>query len=186
MDALDPEVRKAYDQVPGKLQIHRLFALAPQSFIAGRRYSAAVMGVRSLSKRHRHIVVLLTAALEDGEYEWVQHEPVARACGCTGAEIEAIRTKQLEDPAFDDQTRALVRFTSELVLEAGASEPTTRATLEHFSPQQLMEALLVSCLYMTVTRVTRTAGLPPEEGVAGLANVGSVDSGSSYSQRDAG
>jgi alkylhydroperoxidase family enzyme len=182
LDTLEPHVREAYEKVPGKLNIHRLWALAPETFIPGRRYSASVVKAPQLGPRNRQLVILVTAILEDGEYEWAQHEPVARKCGVTDEEIAAIEARRLDDPVFDESTRLLLAFVSELVLNAGAGEALVRKAQDHYTPGQLMEAILLCCLYMTVTRVARTAGLEPEAGTGALANVGQVDAGSSFFQ----
>jgi 4-carboxymuconolactone decarboxylase len=57
-----------------------------QHFGAYLRYDSAI------PPRLREIVILLTACRWRQDYEWVTHEPLARAAGVAPATIDAIRT----------------------------------------------------------------------------------------------
>jgi alkylhydroperoxidase family enzyme len=183
---IDPSIRQAFENIPGRLNIHRIFAHAPSSFESGRRHSAGVMGGLQLGPVLRQIIVLQTAHLEGGVYEWVQHEPVALSVGVTQGQIDAITAGETDSEVFDNRAQLLLKFVTELVNNAAASEETTRAALKLFTSRQLVEAMLVCCHFMAVTRISRTAGIDPDAPTGGLANVGSVDRGESWFQQKIG
>src|SRR5439155_510112 len=75
-----------------------------------------------LDSRLRELAILRVGRLERAEYEWVQHVPIARAVGASDEEIAAIERGDLDDGALDEQTRAVLAFTTEAVQEVRASD----------------------------------------------------------------
>ena len=59
----------------------------------------------------------------------------------------------------------MLRFTTEVVRDARASDETLEAAREHLSPREVVELIMVIGNYMMVARVMATGGLEIDEPV---------------------
>ena len=100
------------------------------------------------------------------EYEWVQHEQIARDLGATPAQIDGARTGD----GLDGDDALVARFTEQVVRDATPDDATFAAASQRFDAEQLVELVLVIGQYMTLARVMATAqiDLDPATGAAGL------------------
>ena len=147
-DAPEP-VRQALERAPD-LNIFRLVAHAESAFLPWLRFAATLLTELELDPVLRELAILRVAALTPGaEYEWVQHEAIGRALGMTDEQIQACRTGDADD--------VVLRFTEEVVRDATPSDSTFTAMTERFSPQELIELLLVIGQYMGLARIMATA-----------------------------
>jgi alkylhydroperoxidase family enzyme len=175
LDDLSPESRAAYTALPHALGIHKILAHSKGSFLAGRQYSAALMGAVDLPLNVREIIVLVTAELDKGVYEWDQHLPLALKCGVTEEQVKAIQARDFSSAAFDERVRALVVFAADVVENVAASEANVKRALEHYTPSVLVDTILICGLYMTMSRITRTARVPTDPPVGALKNFAALD-----------
>ena len=81
-NALPEKAKEAYDRLPRKLNIFRMWANAPEMFVSGMRFGGNILARQKLNAALRELVILLVARLEGGTYEWVQHVPIAEGVGC--------------------------------------------------------------------------------------------------------
>jgi 4-carboxymuconolactone decarboxylase len=155
---VDPEqapepVRAALERAPD-LNIFRLLANAQTAFVPWARFGWALLLELELDPLLRELAILRVAALTPGaEYEWVQHEPIARAVGASDAQVEGARTGQ----GLDGDDALVVRFTEQVVRDARPDEATFARASERFSPRELVELLLVIGQYMMLARLMATA-----------------------------
>ncbi|MGC8536422.1 MAG: carboxymuconolactone decarboxylase family protein [Rhizomicrobium sp.] len=157
IDTLPAKAREAFDRLPRKLNIFRMWANAPACFRQGLRLGGAILGQQKLSAQLRELIILLTAHEDSGAYEWHQHVPIALATGCTQSQIDALGQGDYNAKCFDERTRLALRFASEVRTKVRASEETLRAAQEEFSAQELVEIILTVGFYMTMARLTETA-----------------------------
>src|ERR1700759_4127382 len=87
---LDDEGRALLAASP--LGVFGILAHASASFAPMLRFLLAQQRSPELPLRLKEFIILRVAALEEAEYEWVQHVPRALAAGLTEAEVEALRT----------------------------------------------------------------------------------------------
>jgi alkylhydroperoxidase family enzyme len=159
--------RLPYAEIPEKtppLNIFRLLANAQSAFRPFMRYGLALLRDLDLDPVVREQAILRVAALTAGaEYEWVQHEAIARAVGMTDAQVAACRS--------GDPTDIVLRFTDEVVRDATPTDETFAAITQRFSPQEIVELLLVIGQYMCLARVMATAeiDLDPPIGAEALS-----------------
>ena len=162
------EVRDALSRMPRKLNVFRMWANAATCFLPGLRFGGAILSRQKLKPSLRELVILLTAQLEGGVYEWEQHTPVAMGVGCTRAQIEALKACHLDDPAFSAREQLLLRFARKVVENVHADEATVKEMAVHFSPQEIVEVILTCGYYMMLNRLTETTRIEaePSGGVA--------------------
>ena len=157
IDTLPAKAREAFDRLPRKLNIFRLWANAPACFRQGVRLGGAILGHQKLSAQLRELIILLTAQEDGGAYEWHQHVPIALAMGCTQSQIDALGRQDYGAACFDEKTRLALCFASEVRTKVRASEQALRAAQVKFSAQELVEIILTVGFYMTMARLTETA-----------------------------
>ncbi len=159
-------VRAALERAPD-LNIFRLMANAETAFVPWLRFGAALLVELELDPLLRELAILRVAALTPGaEYEWVQHEAIARAVGAGDAQVEGARTGE----GLEGDDELVVRFTEQVVRDARPDEAMFARASERFSPRELVELLLVIGQYMMVARVMATAeiDLDPPAGAPAL------------------
>jgi alkylhydroperoxidase family enzyme len=155
MDKAPDEVREAFEKLPRKLNIFRMWANAPTLFKPGLRLGGAILGKQKLDSALRELVILLVAKLEGGEYEWVQHVPIGLASGCRQEQIDALAKSDFSS-AFDAREKSLLRFSKEVIENVRASEETFKDAARHFSAQEIVEIIFTCGFYMTMARLTET------------------------------
>ena len=162
------EVRDAMARLPRKLNIFRMWANAATCFVPVLRLGGAILGRQKLKPSLRELVVLRTAQLEGGKYQWAQHATIAESTGCTKAQIAALEAGNIDDPAFSARERLLLGFVTEVVKKVRADEETVKAFAAQFSPQETVEVILTAGYYMMLDRLTETTriDIDPPAGTA--------------------
>lgn len=161
-DSAPEEVREAFEKLPRKLNIFRMWANAPSMFKPGLRLGGAILGKQKLDSRLRELVILLVAKLEGGEYEWVQHVPIGLGVGCRQDQIDALAKADLKS-AFDAREQSLLKFSKEVIENVRASEETFKDAAKHFSAQEIVEIIFTCGFYMTMARLTETTRVEIDE-----------------------
>jgi len=166
--ALPDEAREAFDALPRKLNIFRMWANAQTCFRPGLSFGTAILSRQKLAADLRELIILAVARLEGGIYEWVQHVPIGKRAGCTDAQIAALEGLRFDDAAFDARAKAMLRLAREVVREVKASEAAVAGASAYFSPQEIVEIILTCGFYMTMARMTETTRVDVDapEGVA--------------------
>jgi len=156
MSQAPEDVREAFDKLPRKLNIFRMWSNAYTCFRPGMRFGGAILSKQKLNPALRELVILLVARIEGGTYEWVQHVPIALGVGCHKDQIAALETAKLDAACFDAKEKALLRLASEVIKDVKASEEAVTQASKHFSPQEIVEIILTCGFYMTMARLTET------------------------------
>ena len=165
--ATAPEkVRETLDALPVKLNVFRMMAHAETSFRPLLRLGTSILGQQLLDAKLREIIILHVAVLSGSRYEWTQHVPIGKSTGMTDAQIDALDDGKADAGCFDDKEKVLLRFTGEVVKQVKASQATFDQMQQHFSPREIVEALLTIGFYMTVARLLETTDVdidPPAD-----------------------
>lgn len=155
----DPRVRAALEQLP-PLAVFRVVANAQGTFINWLRFGRNCLDGRLFETLLRELAILRVARLTPGaEYEWAQHVPILLAVGGSSAQIAALETDDIEAEALGEDGRLVVRFTTQVVLNAAPDDATFNSMSARFTPAEIVQLLLVIGQYMTLARVMATAQL---------------------------
>lgn len=168
-DQAPEAVRAALERVPD-LNVFRLVANAETAFVPWLRWASTLLAQLELDPLLRELAILRVAALTPGaDYEWVQHEAIARAVGASDAQVEGARSGE----GLEGDDELVARFTEQVVRDARPDDATFARASERFSPRELVELLLVIGQYMMLGRVMATAeidmDLPAADTVLGGA-----------------
>ncbi|HEX3910130.1 MAG TPA: carboxymuconolactone decarboxylase family protein [Solirubrobacteraceae bacterium] len=155
----DPKVRGALERLP-RLAVFGTVANAQGSFVNWLRFGGDCLDGRLFDPVLRELAILRVSRLTPGaEYEWAQHVPILLALGGTSEQVAAMQADEVDAPALGEDGRLVVRFTGQVVLDAGPDESTFAAMSARFSPAEIVQLLLVIGQYMMVARVIATAQL---------------------------
>jgi alkylhydroperoxidase family enzyme len=161
-DAPEP-VRDALGRVP-PLNVFRMMANAETAFRPWLRWGAALLRDLSLDPLLREIAILRVARLTPhAEYEWVQHVPFAQAVGATEEQVTALERGEIDAAAFTPPQQAVLRFTTEVVADAQATDATLERLGGFLSPREVIELLMVIGQYMMLARVMATTRMELDE-----------------------
>jgi len=158
-DDAEPRVRQALERLP-QLAIFSTVANAQGSFLNWLRFGGDCLDGRWFDSVLRELAILRVARLTPGaEYEWVQHVPILLAVGGTPEQVAALEADELDAEALGADGRLVVRFTTQVVLDATPDEQTFAAMQARFTTAEITQLLLVIGQYMMVARVMATAQL---------------------------
>ena len=155
----EPKVRSALERLP-PLAIFSTVANAQGAFVNWLRFGSDCLDAHWFDAVLRELAILRVARLTPGaEYEWAQHVPILLAVGGTDAQVAALEADDVEADALGEDGRLVVRFTTQVVLDATPDDVTFAAMSARFSTAEIVQLLLVIGNYMMVARVMATAQL---------------------------
>ena len=112
-----------------------------------------------LPAKLREIAILRVGYLSNAAYEVFQHEALARHVGLTDAQIVAIKAGGAAGAALGEAGAAVLAFTDDLVKNVRAGDETLAGVRKHLDDTQLVDLILVTGLYMMVSRFLETTGV---------------------------
>ncbi len=155
----DPQVRSALERLP-QLAVFGTVANAQGSFVNWLRFGGDCLDGRWFDPVLRELAILRVARLTPGaHYEWAQHVPILLAVGGSDAQVAALQDDDVEAEALGQDGRLVVRFTSQVVLDATPDDETFAAMSARFSTAEIVQLLLVIGQYMMLGRIMATARL---------------------------
>jgi len=135
--------------------LDELLLLSPPIAEAWSVLLSAIRGELSLNAALRELVVLRIAVLNRADYEWVAHEPVARRCGVTDAQIGALRLgpgQAARADAFSPLERSVLDYAEAMTAQIDVAPETFDALAAQLDPRQLVELTAVAATYNMVSR----------------------------------
>ncbi|OBJ38378.1 hypothetical protein A5621_13545 [Mycobacterium colombiense] len=113
-----------------------------------------------LPDRLRELVILRVAVLTQSTFERVQHEPMARAAGCTDAEVAAAIDLEGDlDTALAPDAAALLRFVDQVVASYG-DPAAVEGVQPHFTDDQIATFTLLIGHYVMTAMFLKTTDVP--------------------------
>ena len=126
------------------------------------KLGGTLLGKLELDPKLRELCLLHAVKLVGGEYEWVQHVPIARDLGCSDAQIAALGKGDDGAACFDAREKSALRFTREVVVDVRASDAALADVRKHLSDREIVELILMAGFYTTLARLTETLGVETE------------------------
>lgn len=155
--ALSDKVR-GYLDVAG-INIMRMMANASEPVFEGfGAFSAAFYRPSDLDPLLREVAILRVGHLSKSPYELFHHEGLGRQLGLSEAQLAAIAAGR-PDPSLTPAQQAVMAFADDIILNVRAGDATLAAVRSHVSDKALVDLILVTGLYMTVSRLLETTGV---------------------------
>ena len=156
------KVREILNGLAIPLSIFKLMALAENSFRPLLALGTSILARQQLDPKLRELAILQAAALTPGEYEWVQHVPIAVAVGATHEQISALERGDLDAECWSEREAIALRFGAQAMRETRVDSALFDAALEHFTPREIVELLITLGYYSMLARLTEVVQLAPE------------------------
>jgi 4-carboxymuconolactone decarboxylase len=150
------------DADPAPLKLFRMVAHAESAYGPWLQYGGSLLTRLELDPLLRELAILQVARQVGSHYEWVQHDPIARAVGATGEQIDAIQAGRDDDPAFDADQSLVLRVTRTTVNDGAATEEQVGQLAERLGTRQVVELLLVIGNYTAIAMLIASTGLEPD------------------------
>lgn len=106
----------------------------------------------------RELALVRVGLLSNSPYEVHHHDALALRVGVTQAKLDALRQDAIGDP-FTPAEQAVLIFIDDMVKNVRPADATLSALQAHLTSAEIMELVLVSGMYMTVSRILETFGV---------------------------
>ena len=146
--------REALENLPVKLNIFRMMAHAETAFRPLLRLGGAILSQQELPPKLREFAILQAAQQTPGEYEWIQHVPIAKATGATDAQIEALSRGDVKADCFDEVESLVVRFNDQALAKTKVDAELFASVQQHLSDREIVELLITLGYYAMLGRLT--------------------------------
>ena len=168
-DEIDPENRPTFEAFAkgnnGRvLNIFRTLARHPKLMKRWLVFGNHVLGGSTLPVRERELAILRTGYIAGSGYEWAQHVDIARRCGITDTEIEAIVTGP-DASSWSAEDATLLRATDQLLNDRFIDDGTWAALSTRWDEKQRMDLVFAVGQYNLVSMALNTFGVQIEDGV---------------------
>ncbi len=158
------KVREVLEAAPVRLNIFKMMAHAENMLRPLLRLGISILSEQKLDPKLREFAILQAAKLTPGEYEWVQHVPIAKGTGASDEQIEALERGDLGAACFDEVEQLVLRFNADVMERSQVSDDLFAAMEKRFTPREIVELLLTLGYYAMLARmteVTKTDVDPP-------------------------
>lgn len=151
-----PETRELLDRLPARLNLFYMLAHAETCLRPVMSLGSALLKKLDLDPLLREIAMLRAMYMVGGEYEIVQHVPIAAHVGCSAAQLEALKTGVRGDGLFSPVEIAVLDFTEDLTANTRVSDAVLSALREHLGDREVVELILVIGFYSMMAKVTES------------------------------
>ena len=165
LDTAPDDVKEAFRALPVRLNIFRMIAHAPTSFRPLMRLGSSILSAQQLDPELREYAILMAAHSYGGRYEWIQHVPIAEACGASRQQIDSVEKGELAAACFDEKEKAFLAFVDESARKVRCSDATFAAMKSHFSDREIVETILTIGYYQMLARLTECTDTELDEPV---------------------
>jgi len=155
---------------PGVPPLVLFTTLARNPRVFQRIMAGGLLDKGSISLRERELVIDRTTARCGSEYEWGVHIAFfAERAGLTPAEIAAVVNGAPDDPLWSPHEQLILRLVDSLHETNAVHETLWAALKTEFSDEQLIELVVLTGFYHTISFVTNALAIPLEENAARFA-----------------
>jgi len=162
LDKASPEAREMLRRLPATINIFKMMAHADSCLKPVMKLGGTLLGKLELDPVLRELCLLKAVKVAGGEYEWIQHIPIALDLGATQAQIDALTRGDDHAACFDATTQAALVFTAELIARNKASPAALAALRQHVPDRVVVELILMAGFYTMLARMTETLGVENE------------------------
>jgi alkylhydroperoxidase family enzyme len=165
-DTNDPIIKPMFDAMKAKgtgpLNIHRTIAHAPEIYKGFVAFSVVLRQSGVSPRAERELVILRTAQLKGGAYEFTQHRRIGISCGLTQQQVDGLPDWKSKD-FYDDRQRLILEYVDGMIAKGTVDDQTMLKVRNVFSPREIVELTMTSAFYTAVVQFTRAVRIEPEK-----------------------
>ena len=159
-DPLDDRVRGVLERLPEpRINLFRMLANAPALIGPTLRLGEAILTKSDLEPALRELAILHTARLTGTEYEWVQHQEIARLVGVAEQQIQAIADGKITETAFERRELLTLRLVGHLLEDGAPPAELVTETEAAIGRSPLLELMILTGYYAMLGAVMRAVRL---------------------------
>jgi 4-carboxymuconolactone decarboxylase len=136
-----------------RINLFRMLANAPALIGPTLRLGEAILTKSELDPKLRELVILRVARVTGSEYEWVQHERIARLVGLTDDEIAGV----------ENDERAPLRLVDELLAGGTPAAELVAEVDRELGRAQLLELMVTTGYYAMLGAMMRAVRLDVDD-----------------------
>ena len=162
---LSAEDREAVEKnsMNGRIfNIFKVLAHHPKLVKRWTPFAGHVLGKQTLPFRDRELLILRIGWLNQAEYEFAQHELIARKGGLTDADINRLKDGP-KAAGWSEKDAALLQVADDLFETSVVSDETWAILAKHYSTEQLMDAVFTVGQYNLVSWALNSFGVPLDD-----------------------
>lgn len=164
-DTKDPIVGPIFDGIRSRggqpLNMHRTVAQSPKIFKAYVDMAITLRTAATTPRVDRELMILRTAQLAGGDYEFAQHRPMGISCGLTAAQIDGLADWRKRSDLSEKQ-RAILAYADAMGSDKGVDDRTFADLRKHFNDQEIVELTVTAAFYGMVSQITRSLAVKLE------------------------
>jgi alkylhydroperoxidase family enzyme len=124
-------------------------------------FAGHILSKQSLAFRDRELLILRIGWLNQAEYEFAQHELIARRGGFTDADIESV--KKGPAGATNAHEKLLLQAADELYESSVIADTTWDALAKTYSTEQMIDVVFTIGQYNMVSWALNSLGVPLDD-----------------------
>jgi len=140
-------IRKERSSLPN---LYRMLLNSPPVAEGWLNYLTAIRQKMGLSPRIRELLILRVAVLNEADYEFEQHLPIALKEGCTQQQIDGLR--QGDFSRFDERERAAMAYCDDMTRHIRVQDTTFAQMRKAFDNKEIVEVTATIAAYNMVSR----------------------------------
>lgn len=139
-----------------RINLFRMLANAPALAGSTLRLGETILTKGDLDPVLRELVILRAAVVTGTEYEWVQHEAIAKMVGISDEKIGAVRNP---GDVFDPQETLVLQLVDGVIGDGTPSAELVSTAESELGRAELIEVLLIAGYYAMLGGVMRAVRL---------------------------
>ncbi|WP_313622948.1 carboxymuconolactone decarboxylase family protein [Achromobacter sp.] len=153
-DVTRPETRELVQRIQHERaslpNLYRMLLNSPPVAEGWLNYLTAIRQKSGLSARIREMLILRVAVLNQADYEFEQHLPIALKEGCTEQQVAALKVG--DRAALDDKAQAAIAYCDEMTRDIRVKEATFATLRSLFNEKEIVEITATIAAYNMVSR----------------------------------
>jgi 4-carboxymuconolactone decarboxylase len=142
--------------------IFKVLAHHPKLVKRWTPFAGHILGKQTLPFRDRELLILRIGFLNQAEYEFAQHELIAKKGGITDTEITRLQDGP-KAAGWSEKESALLQVADDLFENSVVSDETWETLSKHYSTEQLMDAVFTVGQYNLVSWALNSFGVPLDD-----------------------
>ena len=168
LSTMAPEDRETVEKnsMNGRIfNIFKVLAHHPKLVKRWTPFAGHVLGKQTLAFRDRELLILRIGWLNQAEYEFAQHELIARKGGVSEADIENVKKGPTGN--WSEHEAALMQAADDLFAHSVVSDVTWATLAKTYSTEQLMDVVFTIGQYNLVSWALNSFGVPLDDFLPG-------------------
>lgn len=145
----------------GKLpNLYKMLLHSPPIAEGWLTFLTAIRQKGLLSSRVRELTILRIAVINDAQYEFIAHAPLAIKAGLSQSQVDGLQEGRFD--TFDQKERDVIEYCDSMTKDVHVPDAVFEKIRKHFSERELVELTATIGAYNLVSRFLEAMKIDPE------------------------